>query len=130
MLDLRVATAPCLLGYGEVGLRLADPKNSQVDRSKDNVYYEWALNYAKDDFQSAVVAGRNLLEQSVANEPISQNRLNELSRECYNATRVRQRGDSLPQAFLRRLPNLRLHSGMQHWLLVSQTAHRSIFSII
>jgi len=80
MLDLRVATAPCLLGYGEVGVRLATKPDSEVDRTANNKYYEWALNYAKDEFQTAVRTGRDILEQMVANCPVSQSRLDELSK--------------------------------------------------
>ena len=80
LLDLRVATAPCLLGYGEVGLRLIDEANTDVDRSEKNKYYSWALNYAKEDFQTAVTLGRNQLESMVAEAPLSVQRLDELSR--------------------------------------------------
>ena len=80
LLDLRVATAPCLLGYGEVGLRLVDAANKNVDRSENNRYYSWALNYAKEDFQRAVRLGREQLESMVAEAPLSPRRSNELSR--------------------------------------------------
>ena len=78
ILDLRVATAPCLLGYGEVGLRLIGKPDGEVDRSSSNQYYEWALNYAKEDFQTAVRLGRDQLERMTADSPLSQNRLDEL----------------------------------------------------
>jgi len=80
MLDLRVATAPCLLGYGEVGVRLVNKPDGEVDRTENNRYYSWALNYAKEEFQTAVKTGRNILEQMVADCPISQARLDELSK--------------------------------------------------
>lgn len=80
MLDLRVATAPCLLGYGEVGMRLVDEANRAVDRSEKNKYYSWALNYAKEDFQTAVKLGRQQLEEMAASEPPSPKRLQELGK--------------------------------------------------
>lgn len=58
ILDLRVATAPCLFGYGEVGQWLLSKPDSEVDRTPNNRYYKWAINYGKEDFQAAVVAGR------------------------------------------------------------------------
>lgn len=88
MLDLRVATAPCLLGYGEVGLRLVDAANTAVDRSAFNKYYAWALNYAKQDFQQAVRLGRQQLEAMVAETPPSQKRLDELSRVFTKTTEL------------------------------------------
>lgn len=78
MLDLRVATAPCLLGYGEVGLRLADPSNKDIDRSPSNKYYKWAINYGKEEFQEAVRTGRTQLERMVVDNPLSKERLEEL----------------------------------------------------
>ncbi|KAJ3205384.1 hypothetical protein HDU82_005228 [Entophlyctis luteolus] len=53
-LDLMVALAPCLLGYGEVGLALA---NNPKTKKEGNLYWEWIANYAKEDFQRAVRDG-------------------------------------------------------------------------
>jgi thiaminase len=53
-LDLRVAIAPCLLGYGEIGVRLANDPNT---KREGNPYYPWIQNYAKDGFQQAVREG-------------------------------------------------------------------------
>lgn len=58
ILDLRVATAPCLFGYGEVGQWLLSKPDSEVDRTPNNRYYQWAINYGKEEFQTAVVTGR------------------------------------------------------------------------
>ncbi|KAK9898045.1 hypothetical protein P389DRAFT_152020 [Cystobasidium minutum MCA 4210] len=78
ILDLRVATAPCLLGYGEVGQWLLSKPDSEVDRTPNNRYYKWAINYGKEDFQTAVVTGRAALEKMVADAPLSKARLAEL----------------------------------------------------
>ncbi|KNC99691.1 phosphomethylpyrimidine kinase [Spizellomyces punctatus DAOM BR117] len=59
-LDLRVALAPCLLGYGEVGVRLA---NDPATKREGNPYWTWIQNYAKDEFQAAVREGEELLEK-------------------------------------------------------------------
>ncbi|KAJ3009574.1 hypothetical protein HKX48_007862 [Thoreauomyces humboldtii] len=58
-LDLRVALAPCLLGYGAIAQRLAaDP----ATKREGNPYWPWIENYAKPEFQQAVIDGRALLE--------------------------------------------------------------------
>ena len=49
LLDLRVALAPCVIGYGEIGARLAaDPRT----RTKGNPYVSWIEMYAGDDYQA------------------------------------------------------------------------------
>ncbi|KAJ3299928.1 hypothetical protein HK104_005840 [Borealophlyctis nickersoniae] len=62
-LDLRVAIAPCLLGYGEIGMRLA---NDPATKREGNPYWPWIQNYAKDDYQAAVREGEELLEKLAA----------------------------------------------------------------
>jgi hydroxymethylpyrimidine/phosphomethylpyrimidine kinase len=71
MLDLKMAMAPCLLGYGEIGLKLFnDPATKRGKRRKclvffilillsieGNPYWEWICQYAADDYQDAVVRG-------------------------------------------------------------------------
>lgn len=58
MLDLTVATTPCLLGYGEIGKRLLGKPANEVDCSDKNRYYSWAVAYAQDEYQTAVRTGR------------------------------------------------------------------------
>ncbi|KAI8916740.1 Phosphomethylpyrimidine kinase-domain-containing protein [Powellomyces hirtus] len=58
-LDLRVALGPCLIGYGEIGMRLAsDP----ATKREGNPYWPWIQNYAKAEFQDAVTEGTEILE--------------------------------------------------------------------
>ncbi|KAI8613880.1 thiamine biosynthesis protein [Chytriomyces sp. MP71] len=59
-LDLYVAMAPCLIGYGEIGLKLM---NDPATKRKDNLYWDWISNYGKEDFQQAVVDGEARLAQ-------------------------------------------------------------------
>ena len=48
LLDLHVAIAPCVVGYGEIGLRLAlDPRT----KLGGNPYREWVEMYADDAYQ-------------------------------------------------------------------------------
>ncbi|KAI9346907.1 Phosphomethylpyrimidine kinase-domain-containing protein [Obelidium mucronatum] len=58
LLDLYIAMAPCLIGYGEIGLKLANDPNT---KREGNLYWEWISNYGKEDFQSAVALGEDLL---------------------------------------------------------------------
>ena len=49
LLDLRVALAPCVVGYGEIGARLAaDP----ATRTDGNPYASWIRMYAGEDYQA------------------------------------------------------------------------------
>ncbi|KAI9020628.1 thiamine biosynthesis protein (Thi-4) [Hyaloraphidium curvatum] len=59
-LDLRVALAPCLLGYGVIGKRLAEDPATKRD---GNPYWEWIEAYAADDYQEACREGREELEK-------------------------------------------------------------------
>ncbi len=53
LLDLLVALAPCVVGYAEIGTRLASqPANSLAD----NPYRAWVETYAGADYQSVAVA--------------------------------------------------------------------------
>lgn len=59
VLDLILALAPCLIGYGHIGRRLFnDPK---IVRD-GNVYWRWISNYANDDYQKSVQDGIGMLK--------------------------------------------------------------------
>jgi thiaminase/transcriptional activator TenA len=51
LLDLQVALAPCLVGYGESGERLLADPTTQRD---GNPYDEWIAAYTSDDYRGAV----------------------------------------------------------------------------
>ncbi|KAM0747349.1 hypothetical protein T439DRAFT_350145 [Meredithblackwellia eburnea MCA 4105] len=78
LLDSRVVTAPCLIGYGHVGARLVKATQG-VDRSEKNPYWGWIKEYGSDWYQGAVKTGIDLLESTVQKSPISQLRLEELA---------------------------------------------------
>lgn len=61
LLDLYVALAPCLLGYGDIGARLF--KNPQTNR--DSPYWKWIVSYASDDYQESCRVGERLIERLV-----------------------------------------------------------------
>ena len=53
LLDLRAALAPCVIGYGEIGARLAaDP----ATRTDGNPYAPWIEMYASADYQAFMQA--------------------------------------------------------------------------
>lgn len=59
-LDLLAALAPCVLGYGEIGLRLAR------EAAADTPYRDWIDTYAGGDFQATCRAVGALLDTAVA----------------------------------------------------------------
>ncbi|MBB2154878.1 TenA family protein [Gluconacetobacter diazotrophicus] len=59
LLDLMVTLAPCLIGYGEIGVRLvADPHT----RRDGNPYWPWIALYGGEKFIGLVDAGIDTLE--------------------------------------------------------------------
>ncbi len=63
LLDLRVALAPCVVGYGEIGARLAaDP----ATRTEGNPYTPWVGMYAGAEYQALVRAEVDALEALAA----------------------------------------------------------------
>ena len=60
LLDLQVALAPCLVGYGESGERLlADP----ATRRDGNPYGEWIAAYTSEGYRGAVRDALALLDR-------------------------------------------------------------------
>jgi len=57
-LDLLAALAPCVLGYGEIGRRLAAEKTSDA-------YREWIATYAGEDYQSVCRTVGAMLDSAV-----------------------------------------------------------------
>ena len=63
LLDLRVALAPCVIGYGEIGARLAvDP----ATRAGGNRYASWIAMYAGTDYQAFMRAEIDALDALAA----------------------------------------------------------------
>ena len=58
LLDLLAALAPCVMGYGEIGTRLASEATSET-------YRDWINTYAGEDYQGACKAVGNLLDQAL-----------------------------------------------------------------
>ncbi|GAA6002993.1 uncharacterized protein JCM10292_000286 [Rhodotorula paludigena] len=89
LLDARVVTAPCLIGYGHVGARLVSSNPGvEVDSSDKNPYWGWIQEYGGDWYQGAVRKGIELLEQTLLDSPISPRRLEELAKIFLRATEL------------------------------------------
>ncbi|EEE38232.1 TENA/THI-4 family protein [Rhodobacteraceae bacterium KLH11] len=58
LLDLLAALAPCVMGYGEIGTRLASEATSQT-------YRDWINTYAGAEYQGACKAVGELLDQAL-----------------------------------------------------------------
>ena len=84
LLDLRVALAPCVVGYGEIGARLAaDP----ATRTDGNPYAPWIAMYAGSEYQALVRAEVDALEALAARRG-GQARLSALAGTFRAATRL------------------------------------------
>ncbi len=58
LLDLLAALAPCVMGYGEIGLRLVSEATSET-------YRDWINTYAGEDYQGACKAVGKLLDSAL-----------------------------------------------------------------
>ncbi len=81
LLDLLVALAPCVLGYGEIGVALADKAEPS------HPYRQWIATYAGDDYQ-AVAAGMRAQLQRTADRLLTNARERDCRRTFRSATRL------------------------------------------
>ncbi|KAG0226983.1 hypothetical protein BGW41_004004 [Actinomortierella wolfii] len=86
LLELGLAIAPCLLGYGQIGNRLYNDPNTV--RGDANPYWEWIENYHASDYQSAVDRGIANLERQASIQQPSEHRLKKLEEIFRTATRL------------------------------------------
>lgn len=63
LLDLHVALAPCVVGYGEIGRAL---HGSVGERLADHPYREWIETYAGEDYQAVARAAESELDRLFA----------------------------------------------------------------
>lgn len=84
LLDLYVALAPCVIGYGEIGARLASDPGT---RREGNPYLSWIEMYAGEEYQEAVRAHGAALDRLWQSRAGGQ-RLDALSRTFEQATRL------------------------------------------
>ena len=83
-LDLAVALAPCVLGYGEIGLRLAGDPATLKD---NNPYGDWIEMYASADYQEVCQGAIAQLDR-LAVSRATQARLPALGKIFSQATRL------------------------------------------
>ena len=83
LLDLPVALAPCLIGYGEIAEWLLDQDTTEIE---NNPYADWIAMYSSDDFKEAVEAEREWLDARLSE--VSERRLGELVDVFRDATRL------------------------------------------
>ena len=84
LLDLRVALAPCVIGYGEIGARLgADPATLACG----NPYAPWVDMYAGEDYQALMQAEVEALDALAARRG-GRARFEQLSATFRTATRL------------------------------------------
>jgi thiaminase/transcriptional activator TenA len=60
LLDLYVALAPCVIGYGETGARLKDDPDTKYE---GNPYASWIAMYSSDDYQEVARAHAEALDR-------------------------------------------------------------------
>jgi len=84
LLDLYVALAPCVIGYGEIGARLAGDPETVHD---GNCYGAWIQMYAGDEYQSVARAHGEVLDR-LWKARAGGARLESLSRTFAQATRL------------------------------------------
>ena len=63
LLDLQVALAPCVVGYGEIGRALADDPATKRD---GNPYADWIAMYAGEEYQEVTAAAISALDALMA----------------------------------------------------------------
>ncbi len=83
LVDLHVALAPCILGYGEIARWLAEQSFTQRE---GNPYNPWINMYLSEDYQQVVQAELTLLDKLCADLP--EKRLQQLEQVFRTATRM------------------------------------------
>ncbi|KAF9938101.1 hypothetical protein BGZ75_007421 [Mortierella antarctica] len=86
LLELGLAIAPCLIGYGQIGNRLYNDPNTV--KGDANPYWEWIKNYHDSNYQDAVDRGIANLERQCNTEQPSTHRLKQLESIFRTATRL------------------------------------------
>ncbi len=84
ILDLYVALAPCVVGYGEIGARLAARPAVPMD---DNPYRAWIEMYAGDEYREVAVGAVRQLDR-LAKTRLTEARFPALIRTFAQATRL------------------------------------------
>lgn len=84
LLDLHVAISPCMVGYGEIANWLNN--RAETIRGDKNPYDAWIAMYESDEFQQAMHAEIQWLDERLAD--VSPARFEQLTRIFSDATRL------------------------------------------
>ncbi|MZR30927.1 thiaminase II [Sneathiella litorea] len=84
LLDLMVALAPCAIGYGEIGARLAKSRETKIE---GNPYITWIEMYAGNEYQQLVTDMTAEID-ALAIKRFTQARFPDLSKTFATATRL------------------------------------------
>lgn len=84
LLDLHVALAPCMLGYGEIGHALAHNPNTKI---AGNPYVPWIEMYASKDYQDVAAEERATIDRLMV-ERGGPGRMASLQKTFAEATRL------------------------------------------
>ncbi|WP_340150018.1 thiaminase II [uncultured Sneathiella sp.] len=84
LLDLMVALAPCAIGYGEIGLALAESRDTKIE---GNPYISWIEMYAGAEYQE-LVAGMTAQIDEIAVTRFTEPRFASLSKTFGTATKL------------------------------------------
>jgi thiaminase/transcriptional activator TenA len=84
LLDLYVALAPCVIGYGEIGARLKEDPDTQHE---GNPYASWIAMYSSDEYQEVARAHAEALD-SLWKERAGGARLRQLTETFAQATQL------------------------------------------
>lgn len=84
LLDLHVALAPCVIGYAEIGRKLA---NGRADALANHRFREWIEEYAGSGYQDVANAARKHLND-LASRSMTDQRFSELAALFAKATRL------------------------------------------
>ena len=84
ILDLHVALAPCVIGYGEIGQGLMNDPATRLD---GNPYRAWIEMYAGEDYQAVARGARDQLDR-LAETRLTTGRIQQLAKTFAQATRL------------------------------------------
>ena len=86
LLDLHVALAPCIMGYGEIGAALGADADTVMD---GNPYRSWIEMYAGDEYQEIADGAVAQLER-LASSKGADARFADLAKTFAQATRLEE----------------------------------------
>lgn len=84
VLDLHAALSPCVIGYGEIGRRLAD---DPATKREGNPYLSWIEMYSGSEYQEVMAAAHGHLDR-LGDQRLTEARFDRLATVFAQATRL------------------------------------------